>query len=188
MSILKFRNTRIAQMNVATQESGSVVRLHLRSDISKPLATKMGWEVMPDESSILRGIDSAKLGGEVNAETVKFIPGGDLKNQAIDFAGVAARDFRVVTKGGGDGEDDPPLTTELRFILLVDPTAAPKVLKYVMSVGDAGARMEVKIAKEQQMKLGEDFEAEEEEEAEEQAEEAEDDGPPLASVREMKKR
>ena len=187
MSVIQFRNTRISQMNVATQEAGPVVRLHIRSDLSRPVAEKMGWEIMVDESVILHGIDGAKLKGVVSAANVKLIPNGELKNQQIEFVGGEAKDFKVVTSGGGEEEDDPPLTTELRFTLTFTPESAPRVLKYLLAVGQGSALMKVTVAKEQQMKLGEDA-TEEEEEAEEAPEEesASRAGGSLASVREIK--
>ena len=188
MSVIQFRNTRISQMNIATQEAGPVVRLHIRSDLSRPVAEKMGWEIMVDESVILHGIDGAKLKGVISAAGVKLVPNGELKNQQIEFIGGEAKDFKVVTSGGGEEEDDPPLTTELRFTLTFVPEAAPKVLKYLLAVGQGSALMKVTVAKEQQMKLGEDAAEEEEEPAEEEAEEETTSraGGSLASVREIK--
>lgn len=182
--IIQFRNTRISQFNTAIKEGGPICRLHLRCDLSRPVAEQMGWEIMVEENGILCGIDSADLEGKVQAASVKLIPNGDLKNQQIEFVGFEAKDFKVKTAGGGEGDDDPPLSTELRFILTFAPEAAANVLKYYLIVGSEAALMKVTVAKEQQMKLGEDAEDGDEEPAEESPEEPQ--GPALASAREVR--
>lgn len=170
-------------MNTAIQEAGPICRLNLRSDLSRPVAERMGWEIMVEENGILHGIDSAKLEGSIQAASVKLIPNGTLKNQQVEFIGMDAKDFKVVTSGGGEGDDDPPLSTELRFTLTFAPEAAVNVLKYYLIVGSEAALMKVTVAKEQQMKLGEDVE--EGEEPEEETPE-EPQGPALASAREVR--
>ena len=194
MSTIQFRGARISSLNFAGNEAGAVCRIHFRSDLSRPVAERMGWGILVGESEteIVPGLGkSFPLKGELAVESMKLTPNGDLKNQVIDFIGTEAKDFKIVTKGGGSDPDEDPVETELRFTVTYPAEAAKKVLGYYLTVLGEPANLKMKVAKDAQMKLGEDSAEDEAEEAEAQAAAEEEESKPgrrapaLASVRQM---
>ena len=189
MSTIQFRGARISTINFARNESGIICRIHFRADLSRPVADRMGWAILTgdSETELISGLGKTfPLKGELSVESAKLTPNGLLKNQMIDFLGIDIKDFKVATKGGGSDPDDDPIETELRFTLTFRSEAAKKVLGYYLAVQGEPANLKIKIAKEQQMSLGEDVEEEEEAEEAPEEENGSRAGGSLASVREIK--
>lgn len=189
MSTIQFRGARISTINFAGNESGIISRIHFRADLSRPVADRMGWAILAgdSETELISGLGKTfPLKGELSVASVKLTPNGLLKNQAIEFIGIDVKDFKVATKGGGSEPEDDPLETELRFTMTFPPDAAKRVLDYYLAVQGEPANLKVKIAKEQQMSLGEDVEESDDDADEKEEENASRAGGSLASVREIK--
>lgn len=197
---IQFRNTRIVNFTSSNEKSGVACWVQLKSDLSRPVCEEMGWGVLEktnqdgeesvSEVRIIPGLcKNFPLLGTIYAESVKFTPGGSLRNQAIEVLAIRLSDFKVAMKGGGDDEEDPIAEAELRFKLHLPIESGDRVFGYHKLLKDEPALLKVKVSKEAQMKLGEDQEPDGEDE-EGDTPEAEKEksraGGSLASAREIK--
>lgn len=191
---IQFRNTRVVNVSTGNEKTGVCCWVDFKADLSRVVCEEMGWDILEhteddgkkkiSEIKVISGIGKkVPLLGEINAESAKLTPNGLLANQAIEFLAIRAQSFNVVLKGGGEDPDDPPAEAEVRFSLLIAIEAAERLVAYHRLLKDEPAVLKIKVSKEAQMRLGED--AGEGEDAEPE-EETPEEGPALASAREVR--
>lgn len=174
MSIYIFSNFKITDVRIPHDDDGVNLRIHGSCDVTKTIAERMGWEIMHSESGILSGLASASLSGELNLTWLTLIPNGDLKPQKIEeVPAKLARDFKLTTKSGDDGDADE---AGLKFVITLPATSAKRIVDYRLKVGAADAQLKLNVIGDAQMNLADQEEAQEP---------AAKPSPVLASAREM---
>jgi hypothetical protein len=161
-----FRNVKITSSNIVTQEAGTIIRCHCKSEVMPDVCEAMSWSEAFPGGSLVAGVQSIKLAGSMSLAKASFSPNG-MKEHNCKLAVSEARDFEAVVTGRSEESEGE---VALKFILVFPPTSVQAVVIYLLAVGQGDAVLHLHEAgKNDELDL----------------QPVANDGPALASVREV---
>lgn len=160
MAIYQLRNFRVRECVQTTKdEEGCTFKVYGSCDVTRTLAEKMDWEIVPSDGHVLDGLKNGKvkINGDLNLSSMSLIPNGDKKRFQIErLPASLVRDFGISQKGK---EDDQEVRVDLVIVMPIQ--SADQMLKYHRNVVKGDAQLKLDVIGGAQMKLGDDEQPEE---------------------------
>lgn len=119
-----------------TEEGAIFCRVHLTSNLTKPVMKAMEWDEVP------YCLDSGKLGGCLTARSLVLTPNKkEFAKKELSLECSEISDFQVFHISGQDGASK---RTELRFVARCNEEAAiARIDEYWRTIGTSGAQLSV---------------------------------------------
>jgi hypothetical protein len=130
-----FRNVKITSSNIVTQEAGTIIRCHCRSEVMPDFCECMKWAEAFPGGSLVSGVASIKLAGTLNLTRASFQPNG-MKEHNLKIAANEARDFEVAVTGKSD---DSAGEVYMKFVIIFPSTSLEAIANYLINVGQGDA-------------------------------------------------
>jgi hypothetical protein len=130
---------KIAYFDCRRNDGGHFVRIHLTSDITLPLAEKMGWNGLYTEEGFSTGWENMSLSTDLTIESLKLIP-DEIPRVAFEMEAYSASDFSISRRQSKGKEKH--LVYVLSFMIRTRQADAAQVLcGYWSVIGDHGGKL-----------------------------------------------